>query len=136
MLLAVTVLAGLGVGLVGGLLLKGAGNGNSKLNSATGASLAKEPIPAVPALRAIGTLPALRTAPKRHPSLTTGASASSSSSSSSSSLTTAPATHPTQIPDSSGSAVSTQAASPSPPPKQTPSHSEGSEVHHESGGGA
>jgi hypothetical protein len=144
-LLGAIVVTGLGIGLLSGLLLKAGKQGNPAPLSSTAASRSGEPIPAVPALQTIGTLPALRVEPRRHTSPNSSATANSSSSSgasagspsgSSPSSVTTPATHPTLIPNSSGPTVSSQPASPSPSPKQAPSHSESGEVHHESGGGA
>jgi hypothetical protein len=135
-LLAVVVAAGLGVGLAVGSLVKSGGQrSRSPSTTAAGVSAQGKAILAVPTLRAIATAPALRSRSKRR--------SASESTGESSVQGTATGTIAPSTPSTSSVSSSSPPVSP-PTPRLTspnhgqyaPSHVEGGEVHHESGGGA
>jgi hypothetical protein len=138
-LLAAVVAVGLGAGFAIGSLVKGGGGAHrSPAGLTPGVSTAGEPIPVVPALRAVAVPPSLRSKPKPHPKVASSTTGSSMSSAPSSAVTSAPASTPAATPSSSPapSEPSTPAPASSAPKQTAPSHSGGGEVHHESGGGA
>jgi hypothetical protein len=134
-LLAVVVAAGLGAGLAIGSLVKGDGQRDrSPSATAAGVSAQGKAILAVPTLHAIATAPALRSKPKRRS--TSENTGGQSSVQGAATGTIAPSTPSTSSVSSSSPALSPPRPRLTSPSPSAPSHGEGSEVHHESGGGA